>query len=321
MASRHRDASAPELLGGLVLAGVTLAGWALALPWASTLRASMWRAATVPLDRGDAAALLYSVACCAALLCFVLFQLTLRRLHSPAYPELSWSRRVFLASCAKDMLNAVATTPCAFLALFTLLDAPNATTCCADDAANLLALKMPAPAVVSCGITCGFFLSDCLVLWRYAPELGAEMGRLNVRLMWPHHALSLLIWPYAVTYGKSAIFVVYFLTTELSSIFLNLSAFASKGGIFGKRTETLCGGMLLLTFALWRIAPIPVVLYAYAAAHFTGSCGLSTAEWWVSALSVPIPLLLNAFFFRGLVRKAVRVHRGQTGKGEAKRLE
>ena len=109
--------------------------------------------------------------------------------------------------------------------------------------------------------------------------------------------------------GKSAIFVVYFLSTELSSIFLNLSAFAAKGGLFGKRTELLCGVLLLLTFALWRIAPIPAVLYAYAATLFLGegACGLTTAEWWVSALSVPIPLFLNAYFFRGLAKKALRI--------------
>lgn len=220
--------------------------------------------------------------------------------------------QVFLASCSKDLFNAVTTTPCSLIALIALLRRPDATTDCADPAANLLALQMPALALVSCGITCGCFVFDCFLLWVYKRELGAEMGRANVTLMWPHHILSLLIWPYAVLYSKSAIFVVYFLSTELSSIFLNLAAFASKGGFF-KQLELGFGFVMLIAFALWRIAPIPVILYSYGVTHFgTLSCGLSRVDWWVSALSIPLPLLLNCFFFQGLVKKALRTLRGES---------
>ena len=33
--------------------------------------------------------------------------------------------------------------------------------------------------------------------------------------------------------------------------------------LLGPRTELLSAGLLFLAFALWRIAPIPVVLYVY----------------------------------------------------------
>ena len=86
---------------------------------------------------------------------------------------------------------------------------------------------------------------------------------------------------------------------------------ATKGGmdLLGPRTELLCAGLLFLTFALWRIVPIPVVLYAYRAAlSGAGGCGLRAAERWLMALTVPIPLGLNLYFFRSLLKKAMRTY-------------
>ena len=79
--------------------------------------------------------------------------------------------------------------------------------------------------------------------------------------------------------------------------------------LLGPRTELLCAGLLFLSFALWRIAPIPVVLYAYRAALAgAGGCGLRAVERWLLALTVPIPLGLNLYFFRSLLKKALRTY-------------
>ena len=134
------------------------------------------------------------------------------------------------ASCTKDLLNAVTATPCSLAALCgLLLGRPGVSLSCTAAAAgaagaaaepSLLAQRLPALGLVACGITCGFFAADCVVLRRHGDELAAEMGRANVRLMWPHHLLSLIVWPYCAVYGRGGVFVLYFLSTELSSIFL-----------------------------------------------------------------------------------------------------
>ena len=67
------------------------------------------------------------------------------------------------------------------------------------------------------------------------------------------------------------------------------------------------GLLMLFFFAVWRIAPIPAIVYAYGVTHFGApDCGFSSADWWLSALSIPLPLFLNIFFFQGLVKKAIR---------------
>ena len=144
-------------------------------------------------------------------------------------------------SCTKDLLNAVTATPCSLAALCgLLLGRPGVSLSCTAAAAgaagaaaepSLLAQRLPALGLVACGITCGFFAADCVVLWRHGDELAAEMGRANTRLMWPHHLLSLIVWPYCAVYGRGGVFVLYFLSTELSSIFLNLHVLATKGDV------------------------------------------------------------------------------------------
>ena len=79
--------------------------------------------------------------------------------------------------------------------------------------------------------------------------------------------------------------------------------------LLGPRTELLSAGLLFLAFALWRIAPIPVGLYVYhEALTGAGGCGLHVAERWLLALTVPIPLGLNLYFFRSLLKKALRTY-------------
>ena len=185
---------------------------------ARVLRSGVGRVSTVPLESGPAAVLLGVCVCIVAPLMLAVFHLALAR---SAWAELPWSRRVFVASCTKDLLNAVTATPCALAALFgLLLGRPDASLSCTTVAAgaagaagaaaesSLLAQKLPALGLVACGITCGFFAADCVVLWRHGDELSAEMGRTNTRLMWPHHLLSLVVWPYCAVYGRGGVFVL-----------------------------------------------------------------------------------------------------------------
>ena len=208
---------------------------------ARVLRSAVWHASAMPLESGPAAVLLGVCVCIVAPIMLGVFYLALAR---SAWAELPWSRRVFVASCTKDLLNAVTATPCALAALCgLLLGRPDASLSCTAAAAgaagavgaaaesSLLAQKLPAFGLVACGITCGFFAADCVVLWRHGDELCAEMGRTNTRLMWPHHLLSLVVWPYCAVYGRGGVFVLYFISTELSSVFLNLHVLATKGDV------------------------------------------------------------------------------------------
>ena len=120
---------------------------------AAALRTAVWRASTVPLEHGPAAMVLGICICIAAPLLLAVFHVALARSE---WAELPWSRRVFVASCTKDLLNAVTATPCALAALCgLLLSRPDTSLSCAETAtgaageSSLMALKMPALALVA----------------------------------------------------------------------------------------------------------------------------------------------------------------------------
>ena len=51
---------------------------------------------------------------------------------------------------------------------------------------------------------------------RFDRENVDAMGRSTVRLMWAHHVISMLMWPYAVLTHSCCFFVAFFLFTEVS---------------------------------------------------------------------------------------------------------
>ena len=118
-------------------------------------------------------------------------------------------------------------------------------------------------------------------------------------------------WPYCVVFNRSEIFVMYFISTECTSFTGNSFWLATKGRLGGAAAELWTGVAWLLAFAVWRILPIPVVAYAWYHLHFADeSCGFSPAEWWTSCLSIPVPLLLNSFWFYKMLAKAAKTLRG-----------
>ena len=54
--------------------------------------------------------------------------------------------------------------------------------------------------------------------------------------------------------------------------------------------------------------PQPAQAALEAFARRAGGCGLRVAERWLLALTVPIPLGLNLYFFRSLLKKALRTY-------------
>ena len=101
-----------------------------------------------------------------------------------AWSELSIKDRIFVSSCAKDLLHSVVSTPLATYAMWLMLNQPEATLDCAAPA-NLANLATPDTGVAACGIVCGYFLADMIILLQH-PGSMVEPGLILV-----HHLMCM----------------------------------------------------------------------------------------------------------------------------------
>ena len=249
------------------------------------------------------------------------------------------SAKIFCASCAKDLLNALISGPIGLYLLPIMLENEHAHTRCEVLKPNLLVdLPVPPLAMLACGVCVGFFLSDCVILFLAPDDMARELGgRSAYALMWVHHLLAILIWPYALIASRSAVFAVYFLATECTNVGQNLYVLTSKGQLFGRsasRIEAAIGGLWILSFFALRVAVLPYLGNAYLNSHFlvptdapkielvsrenAYGCGLGPIEWGVSVVSIALPVAMNQFWFCKMLAKVWRM---ATGTSRAARLK
>ncbi len=226
----------------------------------------------------------------------------------PALQKLDPERRRFIASCISALCNALVTSPLVIPPFFDMLSS-TAGLSCAGDAPNFARLGAPSAVATACGLTCGYFIADSVLMLMYPKSTKKELGGASgYAMMWMHHVLSLLIWPYSLMYRCGTIFVAYFLLTEVTNIGQNLFLMANRGKIVP--CEMQIGVAWALSFFAVRIIPVPLLLRAYYSLFFAQSCGLTAFELVVGITTLPIPICLNLFWFYKIISKAQRMMSG-----------
>jgi len=134
-------------------------------------------------------------------------------------------------------------------------------------------------------------------------------------LMMMHHILSIVLWPISSFTGWGQGWILWFLSMEISSIFMALRWVFKTAGLEEKSPICMLNGFLFtLVFFVWRIVPIPVYLLAFylapgpsSTAHIM-SKGLSAATGdqvlvagKVMGYICTLPIFLNLFWFYQLV--------------------
>ena len=242
-----------------------------------------------------------------AVVCLAVTTVSLRL---PAFRELDWETRFFCALCCGALVNCSVVSWPALAALQELYDKHGFNLACDGASINLLHLPAPPNAVLACGLTCGYFLQDSLLLLLYPKETEKGLGgRSAYKIMWMHHVLSLLVWPYALVKNLNAVFVTYFLATEITNIGQNIFLIASRSRIFGSGLDLPIGIAWAFTFLVARVLPVPFIVYAYVRTLVLtpGGCGMETYEYLITLVTVPIPIALNLFWFYKIVSKARRM--------------
>ncbi|EOD23449.1 hypothetical protein EMIHUDRAFT_434359 [Emiliania huxleyi CCMP1516] len=224
-----------------------------------------------------------------------------------SHDALAPSRRFFVSQCVVSGLHALVSGPAGTAVLQQLLfsDPPAYAACPAQP--NLATVAAPPLAVWTCGFTCGYFVYDSIVMLVYPEFTRAELG--NPALMYGHHLISLLVWPYCIASGRAVVFVSFFLFTELTNIGQALFLVLNKGKMLPS-LETPVGLVWALSFLGCRIVTIPWLLKAFAEAVVTSDCGMAPFDRALGALTVPLPILLNVYWFALIARKAMRIVAG-----------
>lgn len=164
------------------------------------------------------------------------------------------------------------------------------------------------------GLSCGYMLMDCMCMAIWAPDMIKALRKPLYMQMWAHHVLSILFWPFALCCHINTISVIYFVFTEITNPCLNLRwVMESRPGWGNGIPYYLCGATLLLWFFVIRIMPLPwFLLHLALPATYTNCTWLYVG---CTLTLVPIPFLLNAFWFKLMIRKVVRLIKGEGGGG------
>lgn len=231
--------------------------------------------------------------------------------HMPAIKALTTAHRVLATSCVVAFVNASIVSPLAIDALWTLLESGASLDCVGGT--NLASAASPKTALYSCGLTCSYFVVDAAILAIFPNESRKNLGASGVQILWVHHVVSLLVWPYSFMTSAGVFFVVYFLATEVTNIGQNLFLLSNKVNLFPG--GMVIGGLWALGFFLVRIVPVPWLVYAYFKLFVLHSCGLTTFQRVLALVTVPIPMCLNLWWFYLITKKGMSMMRGKPKRG------
>ena len=121
-----------------------------------------------------------------------------------------------------------------------------------------------------------------------------------------HHFGSLFAWPVSLLSGSCQFYVLHMLSTEITSCLLHPAVFfLPKHGLKGTTLHTVVGLSLIGAFTIFRILPLPLFILSMWAArsHFWA---LPPHIFWISVFSLPVPAVLNVYWYCLLVKGALK---------------
>ena len=215
-------------------------------------------------------------------------------------------RRLFTATCVTSLINASILSPLSLYAGWLFMNSPSGLNLeCASGVKSLITTPSNLYGVVAVGLTCGYFLADCVWLILYPKQMKKDLGSpTQYMIMWVHHGISLIVWPYSAFRGNVFFFVLYYLGTEVTNIGQNSYLLLRE---FKSPLEKPVAAAWMLSFSIVRVLPVPLLLYIYAEMFWLQSCGLPKLDLWIGRLTVPIPVGLNLMWFSMMIQKVQRM--------------
>jgi len=164
------------------------------------------------------------------------------------------------------------------------------------------------------GFSSGYQLFDSLAMILFPQTMKKYLTPSLYWTLMAHHLLAVIFWTMAMAGGKGGLYIAYCLTTELTSLPLNLRWLAVEMG-FSSSVELVLNGLVFLAFTVLRALPIPFLLWYLAQTDLQPH--YNNVET-VVAISGIIPVGLNASFYYTIVTKAIEALSGPKSPGKNK---
>ena len=193
---------------------------------------------------------------------------------------------VFLTNSVVSLFPAL-TAP--FLAVQALWELP-----ISDHATALAAAPTPL-ALRAVVLSCGYMAYDTVFC----------LAHKQVRhpLLLGHHLLSILFFPYATLRHRALLVVLFFVCTEVTNIGQHVRIILLKLGHERSRIYLVNGVAWAVSFFVVRILPSPYLFYKMADCSYAA---FSRADFVVAWATMPIPFVLNSFWFYLLASGVLR---------------
>jgi len=167
-----------------------------------------------------------------------------------------------------------------------------------------------AETIKACGVSLGYMLWDLSILLMDADDqMRAYGGAQAYTLYLVHHGLSLMAWPYAVGRGRCVYFINWFLVSEVTNFNMSLRWFLMKAKLENSKLYLWNGLTWLPLFFCIRVMVIPNLIDALLHSDWEV---LTTGEKWTARLLLPIPMLLNTYWWWLILSKAIAFLRSCT---------
>mmetsp|Transcript_22842 Transcript_22842/g.77819 ORF Transcript_22842/g.77819 Transcript_22842/m.77819 type:complete len:330 (+) Transcript_22842:16-1005(+) len=265
---------------------------------------------------GDVGGFAYVLSVAAVAFCGCATVYALSKLMSPVvfgrfYSDLEYGKQVYWN------LTIVALIPNVLVPLMELPDIWLLLTVQSWDA-NLVMTMAPTPSFLRAfGLGIGYLIFDLagMLLCRSDLLASRAMGKDMYHQMIGHHVVSLMIWPYAVANHLAIGYITYLLSTEFTSVWMNLRWIhkALKQDKLANAAFVFVAVMFLLSYTVIRVIPIPWVLWLTV--RFDKS-KMTWYEAFVAWVTIPIPALLNGFWYNLILKGVVQMLRGPDKKHE-----
>jgi len=159
-------------------------------------------------------------------------------------------------------------------------------------------------ALIACGVSLGYMVYD--VVWLVLhPSHDAKQRP----LVYMHHILSIVGFPFAMLRHKCVIFVCFFILTEVTGLLQHTWVMLNHFGLKEHPATLGAGVCWMLSFILVRIAPAPYLVYTLVDPALWARFPI--VEFWFAVCTVPLPFLLNAYWGYLLVAGAIKAVRKQ----------
>ena len=160
-----------------------------------------------------------------------------------------------------------------------------------------------ADTLKGCGMSLGYMTWDLMVLLLDAKDQMRAYGGVGPYVLFMfHHTFSIAAWPYAVSAGRCVYFVNYFLMSEVTNFNMSLRWFLMKTKQEGGSVYFWNGILWIPLFFVVRVYVIPDLVDQYWNSDWSK---LGPTETWAAGLLLPIPVMLNVYWFSQIVSGAV----------------